>query len=370
MRISRPSTCGVFWLVLIHIFSLSPARAEVSLMVSGISAITGSNISQAEKIAYDDAFYKAYLDLALKQAPASSAVDLAQKLKGFVASRGTQDIIQYQIVSRSQQDNVLILSLDLKVNDVPLKEWLQSQAFTTPLGLRPLLLLAITTRGPGASERYEWWSAPKPKGYSPFETQLALRLKNAGENVSEVPQHIAVLPAGPDRTVALAANLGAHLVITGTITHRSSDALSLDSRMDISLIDVRTRQRLFNSSIAFKGTVDVKTMNELLITTVLDQMRSEITKKVVVITPVIREKELCIEGVKEFDAYQSMFNTLRSMDTVTKIAVSRIQGHTICHTLRIKGSLQDILDSLKQKQIAQADMVVNGDTASIRILNQ
>ena len=369
MSISRLCTCGVFWLVLIHFLSLSPARAEVSLVVSGISAIAGSNISQAEKTAYDDAFYKAYLDLALKQVPSSSAVDLSQKLKGFVASRGTQDIIQYQIVSRSQQDNVLILSLDLKVNDVPLKEWLQAQAFTTPLGLRPLILLAVSTRGPGVSERYEWWSAAKPKGYSPFETQLALRLKNAGENVSEVPQRIAVMPAGPDRTVAVAANLGAQLIITGTITNRSSDALGLDSRMDISLIDVKTRQRLFNSTIALKGTIDVKTMNELLITAILDQMRSEITKKVVVITPVLRERELCIEGVKEFDTYQSMFNTLRSMDTVTKIAVSRIQGHTICHTIRIKGSLQDILDSLKQKQIAQADMMVEGDMAYVRLIN-
>jgi hypothetical protein len=370
MSISRLCTCGFFWLILISFFSLSPARAEVSLVVSGISAITGSNISQAEKFAYDDAFYKTYLELALKQVPASSAVDLSQKLKGFVASRGTQDIIQYQIVSRSQQDNVLILSLDLRINDTPLKEWLKAQAFTTPLGLRPLILLAITTRGPSPAERYEWWSAAKPKGYSPFETQFALMLKNAGENVSELPQRIAVLPAVPERTVAVAANSGANLVITGTITHRSSDALSLDSRMDISLIDVKSRQRLFNSTISLKGTIDVRTMNELLITAVLDQMRSEITKKVVVITPVISEKELCIEGVKEFDTYQSMFNTLRSMDTVTKIAVSRIQGHTICHTLQIKGTLQDIIGSLKQKQIVQADMIVNGDTASIHILNQ
>ena len=368
MNNSRLYSCGVFWLVLIVLCSLSPARAEVSLVVSGISVITGNNISQAEKFAYDDAFYKAYLEVALKLVPASSAVDLSQKLKGFVSSRGTQDIIQYQIVSRSQQDNVLILSLDLKINDTALKEWLKAQALTTPLGLRPLILLAITTRGPGPSDRYEWWSSAKPKGYSPFETQLVLRLRNAGENISEVPQHIAVLPAGPDRPVAVAANSGAHLVIIGTITHKSSDALTLDSHMNISIIDVRTRQRLFNSTITLKGTFDVKTMNELLITAVLDQMRTEITKKVAVITPILREKELCIEGVKEFDTYQSLFNTLRSMDTVTKIAVSRIQGHTICHTLQIKGSLQDILDSLKQKQIAQADMMVDGDVASVRLI--
>jgi hypothetical protein len=368
MSNSRLCACGVFWLVLIFFFSLSPARAETSLVVSGIGTISGSQISQAEKIAYDDAIYKAYLELALRQVPASSAVDLSQKLKGFVASRGTQDIIQYQIASRSQQDNVLILNLELKINDIPLKEWLQSQAFTTPLGLRPQIMLAVLTRGPGASERYEWWSGAKPKGYSPFEAQLALRLKNVGENVSEMPDHISVLSTGPDRVLAIASNSGADLVITGSVMFKSADTLSTESRLDISLLDVKTRQRLFTSAISLKGTVDVRTMNELLISAVLDQLRSEITKKVVVINPVIREKELCIEDVKEFDIYQSMFNTLRSMDTVTKITVSRIQGHTICHTIRIKGTLQDILDSLKQKQIAQADMRVEGDIASIRLI--
>ena len=369
MSISRLSTCGVFWLILAVFFSLSPARAEVSLSVSGMSAITSGNISQAEKIAFEDAFYKAYLDLALRQVPGSSSVDLAQKLKGFVASRGAQDIIQYQIVSRSQQDNVLNLSLDLKINDAPLKEWLQSQTFTTPLGLRPLILLAITTRGPGPAERYEWWSATKPKGYSPVETQLALRLKNAGENISDVPQRIAVLPAGPERALSLASISGASLVITGSVTHKYADSMNIESRMDISLIDVKTKQCLFSSFITLKGAVDVKTMNELLITAILDQIRSEIAKKVVVIRPVINEKGLCVEDIKDYDTYQSIMNALRSMDAITKITVSSIQGHAICHTIQIKGSLQDILDGFKQKQIAQADMMIEGDRAYIHILN-
>ena len=368
MRLSRLFTCGVFWLVLIHFFSLSPARAEVSLIVSGISAITGSTISQAEKSAYDDALFKAYLELALKQAPASSAVDLAQKLKGFVASRGAQDIIQYQIVSRSQQDSILYLSLDLKINDTPLKEWLQSEAFTTPLGLRPLILLAVSTRGPGLSERYEWWSVTAPKGYSPFENQLAQRLRTAGENVADAPTRLTVLPAGPDRVPAMAANLGAGLVITGTITHKAFDAENLETRLDISLIEVKTRQKLYTSSISLKGTADVRTMNELMITAFLDKMRNEIAKKVVLVSPILSEKSLCITEIRDYDTYQSMINSLRSMDSVTKISLSRIQGHSICHSILIKGNLQDILDNLKQKQIAQADMMVEGDKASVRLL--
>ncbi|HVN71958.1 MAG TPA: hypothetical protein VMU10_08050 [Desulfomonilia bacterium] len=368
MNISRRSTCGVLVLMLYFISPCS-AQAEVSLTVSGICATTGSDLSKAEKTAFDDALYKAYLDLALRQVPASASVDLIQKIKGFIAGRGTQDIIQYQIISRSQQDNVLILNLDLKINDAPLKDWLKTHAFTTPLGLRPSLLLTITTRGPGPAERYEWWSSSTPKGYSPFETQLAARLRNAGENIIDVPQHISLPPASSDKTVTLASNLGASLLITGILTHKPSDATGLDSRLEISLIDVKMKRRITSSFISLKGTLDVKTMNELLITGVLDQIRSEIAKKVVVVTPVMREKGLCIEGIKDYETYDAIINAVRSLDTVAKISVSSIQGHSICHAIQIKGSLQDILDSLKQKKIAQADMLVEDNIASIRLLN-
>jgi hypothetical protein len=109
-------------------------------------------------------------------------------------------------------------------------------------------------------------------------------------------------------------------------------------------------------------------MNELMITAFLDKMRNEIVKKVVLVRPILSEKSLCISDIRDYDTYQSMINSLRSMDSVTKIAISRIQGHSICHSILIKGNLQDILDNLKQKQITQADMMVEGDKASVRLL--
>jgi len=369
MRMPRLSTCGVFWLITLIILSHSPARAEVSLTVTGISAISNNSIAQAEKSAYDDAIHKAYLELALRNAPASSAVDLAQKLSGFVASRGNQDIVQYQIVSRSQQDSILYLNLDLRMNDAPLRDWLQAQAFTTPLRMRPLILLAVSTKGPGAAERYEWWSSTSPKGYSPFENQLAFRLRTAGENIAEVPKRITVLPASPDKPVAMASGLGTDLVVTGAVTHRTVDAATIESRVDISLLDVKTRQKMFAFTLSLKGTADVRTMNELIITAFLDQLRSEISKKVVVVSPVLRDKSLCIEGIRDYGTYQSMINSLRSMDAVTKIAISSIHGHSICHAITIKGNLTDIMDNFRQKMVAKADVIIDDDRASVRLFN-
>lgn len=368
MSPSRLVTCGVFWLLL-AVYSPDPARAEVSLAVSGISSVSGSNIAQAEKAAFEDAFFKAYLSIALKTVPASSSADVAQRLLAFVASRGTQDIIQYQITSRSQQGNILLVNLDLKINEAPLKDWLQTQALTTPLGLRPRVLMAVTTRGPGASERHEWWTSAMPRGYSPFESQLSARLKDAGENVIDPPSGKSAPPAGADRARALGLSAGADLVVSGLLSHRSADAVTVDSRLDISLTEVKTGEKLFSTTVSLRGSVDARAMNELMITVVFDQMRAEIARKVVVVIPEVVGKTLCIEGITSHDTYQSLLNALRSIDGVSRVTVSSVRGHTICHDIQFRGSLQDILDALKQKGVVPADMVIQGDAATIRLLN-
>ncbi|HPJ94595.1 MAG TPA: hypothetical protein PKY89_11865 [Deltaproteobacteria bacterium] len=368
MNLPRLCTCGILWLFLI-LFSQNPARADVSLTATGISSLVANNASQAEKTAFDDALYKVYLELALRVVPGSSSFELTQKLKGFVSSRGIQDIIQYKIVSRSQQDTLLMITIDITLNDTPLRNWLQGQSLMTPYAMRPRILLVITCRGPGPSDRYEWWTTSTPKGYSPFESQMATMFRNVGENIADPPQQITPPPSGSDKAVILGGSQGIDLVLSGLITHKSIDAATLDSRLDISLVDPKTRQHLISESVSLKGTVDQRMMNELLITAVMVQIRAEIAKKVIAVNPSVNEKALCIEGILDNDTYQIIINALRSMDTVSKITVSRIQGHTICHVVQLKGNLQDTMESLRQRNVVSADIAIEGDTAYIRILN-
>lgn len=369
MSIFRLCTCGVLWLCL-SIMCSSPARAELSVAVTGISFLSGTNISEAEKSAFEDALYKAYLDTALKSVPGGYSTELVRRLKEFMASRGNQDVIQYKITSRSQQESMLILAMDFRLNDLPLREWLQKNALTVPLGMRPRILLAITSRGIAPSERYEWWTSSTPKGYSPFERQLAARLADAGENVVAPPQRIPVPPPGPDSALMLGVSGRADLVIAGMLTQRSSDATTVESRLDLYVVDTKTRQRLVSTGVTLKGNVDGRTMNELLISAVIDRIRSEIVKKVVIVSPTFHEKTLCIENISNNDTYQSILAAVRSMDSVSKVTVSRVQGHTICHSIQVKGALQDIMASLRQKDVVPADMAIDGDTAYFRILTQ
>jgi hypothetical protein len=347
-----------------------PVHADVSLVTTGISAIVENDVTQAEKTAFEDAFYKAYLELALKQVPSSASADLAQKLRVFASSRGNQDIVQYHIVSRSQQENVLILGIEIKMNDAPLKGWLQAQTFTTPPGLRPKVLLMVSTRGPGTGEKNEWWSSAN-KGYSPFEQQLAQKLRSSGENVPEIlPRIPGAAAAGSDRIFQVAGAAGADLVLSGSITYKFIDAATLDARLDLSLFDAKTRQKVWSSSMNLKGNVDIRTMNDLLIAAELDNMRSGIAKKVVAVVLRSKEKRLCIEGIKDFATYQALVNSLKSMEMTNKVSVTEIRGHAICHNIEIKGSLQDVMESLKQKQIAPADMEIDNDSAFIKLLDQ
>jgi len=368
MKGTHVKTFGIVWVVLFFCIS-SPAHAEQSLVVSGIGALQGNTVTQAEKLAFDDAFARAYLEIALKHVPSSSSFDLMRKLRGFAASRGNQDILQYKIISRSQQENALLLEVEVRLNEAPLKEWLQAQGLTTPLFQRPKILLMISSRGPGLSERHEWWSTKTSRVYNPFEAQLALRLRELGENVSEVPQKISIPQAGADRIIHVASAAGAAYLITGSVTHKLTQESSLDSRLELSLVDIRTKQSVSTLSFSLRGSSDQKTMNDLLISSVIDQIRSHIAKKVTTINPMAKDKSLCIEGVRDYMLYQSLINTLRSMDSVSRITVSGIRGHTVCHSLEINGRLENVLDTLKQKQLAEADILIDGDTASIRILN-
>lgn len=369
MSMARLSACGIIGLCL---FTLgpNPAQADVSLTTTGISSLAESTASEAEKTAIDDALFKAYLETALKLVSGSSSLELTRRLKPFVASRGSQDVIQYKISSRSQLNRVLILSMDFVINDGPLREWLRVQSFMTPLALRPKILIAVTTRGPGQAERHEWWTSSMPKGYSSFEKQFAARLRESGEYVMDPPARITVPPEGPDRALVLAGSEQADLILTGLLTHRVPEATVTDSRLDLSLTDARTRQRVTSFSLTLRGTVDQVTMNDLLISAAFDQIRAEVAKKVVAVNLSVQEKILCIEGIRGTDAYQAIMNALRSMSSVSKVTVTQVQGHTVCHTLQIQGSLQDVMESLRQKGIVSADMAVDGDTAHIRILNQ
>lgn len=369
MSIPRICTCGILGLCLI-ILGLNPARAEITLTTTGISSLVDGNISQAEKSAFNDALYKAYLEAALRTAPGSSSIELARELRAFLTSRGTQDVIQYKIASRSQLDAMLTLSMDIRINDTPLREWLLRKGFTTPLAMRPRILLVITTRGPGQSERHEWWTSSAPKGYSPFEEQLATSLRDSGENVANPPMQITLPPAGPDKAFILADSEGATLVIAGLLSHRSADATMLESRLDLFLADTKTRQRLSSTTMTLKGTIDQKTMHELLAKALIDSLRIEIAKKVVSVNPSMSEKIICVEGIRDNDTYQAIISALRSMDAVSSITVSLVQGHTVCHVLQVRGSLHDIMESLRQKNIVPADTAIDGDTAYFRILTQ
>jgi hypothetical protein len=65
-----------------------------------------------------------------------------------------------------------------------------------------------------------------------------------------------------------------------------------------------------------------------------------------------------------------MINALKSIEGVTRISITGIHGHSICHVMEIKGNLYDAMENLKRRQIAKADILVEGEAAYIRILDR
>ena len=115
----------------------------------------------------------------------------------------------------------------------------------------------------------------------------------------------------------------------------------MESRLDLSLMDSRARQRLTSTSTTLKGTVDEKTMHDLLITAVMGQLREGIAKKVVRVKPAVSKRTLCIEGIRDNDTYQAIIS-FRSMAGVSSVTIFA-SGSTACHILQM--FLQDAAEA-------------------------
>jgi hypothetical protein len=344
------------------------SRAEVLVSISGMGAIEGNNPAKSEKSALQDAFSKAALQVCLKYVPQSSLPVVVAGLPEFLSARGMQDIIQYQITSRSQTNGVLVLNVDVRMNDEPLKNWISGHSFATPAGLRPRILLMITDAG-GAKKAYEWWNG---KGiYSPFESQFAQELKKQGENVIDAPQVSRITQPGLMRPQDIARSQGADLLVTGTLTSLPVINKLTETSLKISLVDVRSQVTLSSWTLTHKTDLGTSLVNSLLIDEIMKPVRSLVSGKIISHSPASSKKTLCIEGITNYVTYQSIINALKSMESVTRLSVTSLNNpaHSICHSLELKSSLADVMENLRQKQIADADMLVEDDRAVIRLMH-
>ena len=361
---------AVFALCLfIFVCSHSGVHGETTLEVYGVGAIEEDNLAKAEQLALKDAFSKAILQVALRHVPYSASLDLIEILPDFMASRGMQDIIQYQITSRSQQYDALTISADIKLDDESIKDWLYAHTLTLPNELRPKILLMISSYGPGDEEFHEWWSMKGRKTYSPFETQLKQRFYQRGENVLEVPQRLNGIRFENQKPYEIAQAAGGDILISGTISYTPVLDTLYECSMEISLLDLQTLSPVGTWSVSKRGDFSRSTMNALIIDEVIKPIRARIAHKMLSISPIIMQKNLCIQGIEDYVTYKSFINALNAMESVSAVNINSIQGHSICHTLQIKGSLFDIMENLKSEQIKEADIVVEDDTAYIRIIN-
>lgn len=345
--------------------------ADVLISTAGVGALEGGNQSKSEQTALQDAFSKAALQICLRHVPLSSVPDLAKKLPEFLASRGMQDIVQYQITSRSQANGVLLLNVDVRMNDEPLKTWINAHSFAAPVSLRPRVLLMIADAG-GGKKVSEWWSGKGKGTYSAFESRFAQELRDSGENVIDSPQVSRIPRSDFLKPADIARSQGADLLLTGTLVTTPAVNRCTETSLRVSLVDVRSQATLSSWSLGHRSDLGAPVMNALLISEIIEPVRALIGGKIISHAPVSLRKTLCIEGIDSHATYQSLVNALKSMDSVTRLNVTWVYGsaHSICHSLEIRSSLADVMENLRQKQIADADMLVEDDRAVIRILRQ
>ncbi|MCD6569639.1 MAG: hypothetical protein J7L53_02940 [Deltaproteobacteria bacterium] len=350
---------------------LAIAQEQATLTVQGIGVIEDGNIAKAEHLALEDGLNKALLTRALQYVPMSSTYALVKSLPSYISYRGTNDISQYQIMDKLKQGNVLRLIIELKLKDEHIKQWLCAQTLNIPRLARSKIITMISSKDIGEENTYKWWTVSGEKRYSAFESQLTSRLLLWGENVIKDPPEIKRHPYESADPIELASKAKADLVLVGSIeyipeTQRDNIYSCI---LDIKLIDVYDRTELGSWSIVRKSDLQIEEMNSLMVDYIIGPVRDRIAYKILSISPEVVKKQVCIEEIYDYNTYQSMVNALSAMANVSQIKISKIKGHSIWHTIDIKGNLDDIMNSLKRQQIADIDIEIKDDTAFIRIIH-
>lgn len=341
--------------------------AATVLTAQGTAAIEGGNIAQSEKNAIQDAYYKAVTQEALRTTPQSSALTVLKKLPALLASRGMQDVTQYKIIARAPQAAVLFLTVEFRINDAFLRDWIAAQKLDVVPVLRPRILVAVSSNAP-AEGLHEWWYLKGKKGYSLFESMLAADLAQWGENVFQEAPNIGVLASGADPFL-LASRFGASLLLHGTLRYTPLSAGLYQCTLSLNLSDVTSHAKLGAWTLTRKGDMPAADLYAGMIGAISEDVRARIAPRIVKLPPVAAARQVCIENIRDHATYQKILDVLTGLEGVEGIEPNRIAGHSICHTIRLKGRLEDTMQALQTRQAADVDIQVKDETAHI-VINQ
>jgi hypothetical protein len=335
--------------------------------VTGIGVITDKNTSRVEQEAIENAFNKALLITALMHVPQCSVTNLVQTFPAYIAFRGSQDILQYKIISRSRQYDILKLKVEVILDEGPLVQWLNAKAITIPRGLRPGILLMISSSGPENETPEEWWNSKGTPAYNAIESLLADQLYLEGENIIRDPGEYKKPLFGKKAPLDIADNVGATFLVSGNCSYTPLQDTLYECSIAIDLIDAKDGSVVESWSFSRRGDMPKNEMNGIIINSFMNPLRKQISRRILAQNPQISTCRLCISGIREYSTYQSVIAALDSMDPVKDIKLKQIQGHEICHNITIMGSMEDIMENLKARQIVQMDIETKPGTATIRL---
>ncbi len=348
---------------------LSVAEEQHSFTVQGIGIIEDGNIAKAEYLALADGFNKALLISALGYVPMSSTYALIKSLPSYFSYRGTNDISQYQIIDKLKQGNFLRLTIELRLKEEHIKQWLCAQTLNVPRIARPKIITMISSKGIVEEDVYEWWKIPGKKRYSAFESQIINRLFLWGENVIKDPPETKRYPYDSTDPIKIAEKVGADLILAGSIEYIPEGKSVYSCVLNIRLIEAVGGSELGSWFASYKGDLQIEEMNFLMTNFLIDPVRNKIAYKILSLSPEVATKYICIEGISDYNTYQSIINALSAMTNVSQIKISKIEGHRLWHTLKTKGNLNDIMNNLKAQQIADVDIEIKDDMAFISIIS-
>ncbi|MEA2102034.1 MAG: hypothetical protein U9P80_05610, partial [Thermodesulfobacteriota bacterium] len=200
-----------------------------------------------------------------------------------------------------------------------------------------------------------------------IESVLADKLYLTGENIIRDPGKYKRARFWKKDPLDIADDAGAAFLVFGHCSYTPLQDTLYECSIAIDLMDVNDGSVVKSWSLSRRGDLQETEMNDTITRSFLPPLRKQISRRILAQSPQLFTCRLCISGIREYSTYQSIVTSLTSMDSVEDVGLRQIQGHEICHDIIIKGSLEDIMDNLKARQIVQMDIETTPGTATIRL---
>jgi len=239
MTLSKPNHAVLFSLLLVLLFLWSPSPAEElkSIQAEGVAVILENNLAVARDAAIEDALRKSVEEAVGTLVDSQTLVENFQLVSDRIYSQAHGYIKGYRIVKEQRNDQLMRVRVEASVATGPLQDDLSALRILLTRVHKPRLMVLIEEKNLGADDQLQHWSE-----LSQVESVLTQKFLEKGftfvdqatvKRTVSRDQALLLIEGNEKGAKALASEFGAEVILLGKAAARPTPVKDLKA-LDLS----------------------------------------------------------------------------------------------------------------------------------------